>query len=58
MTLLQAIEAEIVPVPEPVTKKKDGISITTAEEVKLWRQAMDFFHDIKSDDEDDDADEK
>ena len=40
------------------TKKMDGSSITMAEEVKLWRQAMDFFHDIKSDDEDDDEDEE
>ena len=70
MTLLEAIEADIIPVPEPMTfpkwqhwrkhegrrptKKTDGISITTAEEVKLWREAMEFFHDIKSDDEDDD----
>ena len=39
-------------------KKKDGISITTAGEVKLWREAMELFHDIKSDDEDDDEDEE
>ena len=74
MTLLEAIEAEIIPLPDPMTfpkwqhwrklqgrrstKKKDGISITTAEEVKLWREAMEFFHDIKSDDEDDDEDDE
>ena len=72
-TLLEAIEADIIPVPEPMTfpewqhwrkkgrrptKKKDGISITTAEEVKLWREAMESFHDIKSDDEDDGEDEE
>ena len=34
------------------------LSVTTAEEVKLWRQAMEFFHDIKSDDVDDDEDEE
>ena len=74
MTLLDAIEADIIPVPEPMTfpkwqhwrkhegrrptNKNDGISITTAEEVKLWREAMEFFHHIKSDDEDDDEDEE
>ena len=58
MTLSEAIEADIIPAPEPMTfpmwqhwrkhedrrptNKKDGIilSITTAEEVKLWREAM------------------
>ena len=74
MTLLEAIEANIIPVPDPITfpkwqhwrkhegrwptKKKDGISITTAEEVKLWREAMEFFHDIKPDDEDDEDEEE
>ena len=60
-TLLEAIEADIIQVPEPWRKHKGRrptISITTAEEVKLWREAMEFFHDIKSDDEDDDEDDE
>ena len=74
-TLIEAIEADIIPVPNPMSfpkwqhwrkhegrrpmKEKDGISISTADEVKLWREAMEFFHDIKSDDDDnDDEDEE
>ena len=40
------------------TKKKDGISISTADEVQLWKEVVEFFHDIKSDEEDDDEDEE
>ena len=73
-TLIQPIEAEIIPVPDRMsfpkwqhwrkhawcrpTKKKDGIARSTAEEVKLWKEVMEFFHDIKSDDEEDDEDEE
>ena len=73
-TLIQAIEADIIPVPDPMsfpkwqrwrkhegcrpTKKKDGIARSTADEVKLWKEVMEFFHDIKSDEEDDDEDEE
>ena len=42
----------------PPDQEKDGKSITTVEEVKLWRAAMEFFHDIKSDDEDDEDEEE
>ena len=38
------------------TKKKDGISITKVEEVKLWREAMEF-HDIKDDNEEEEEEE-
>ena len=74
LTLLRAIGAEIVSVPDAMifpkwqhwrkhegprpTKKKDGITISTADEVKLWKQAMDVFHDIKSDDEEDDDEDE
>ena len=40
------------------TKKKDGIARSTADEVKLWKELMEFFHDIKSDDGEDDEEEE
>ena len=74
ITLIQAVEAEIICVPDPMsfpkwqhwrkhegcrpTKKKDGIARSTADEVKLWKEVMEFFHDTKSDDEEDDEDEE
>ena len=74
ITLIQAIEAETIPLPEPMsfpkwqhwrkhegrrpTKKKDGIARTTADEVKLWKEVMVFFHDIKSDVEEEDDEEE
>ena len=74
VTLIQAIEAENIPLPEPMSfpkwqhwrqhegrrlsKKKDGIARSTADEVKLWKEVMEFFHDIKSDDEDEEEEEE
>ena len=74
ITLIQAIEAENIPLPELMSfpkwqhwrkhegrrpmKKKDGIACSTADEVKLWKEVMGFFHDIKSDDDEDEDDEE
>ena len=74
ISLIQAIEAENIPLPEPMsfpkwqhwrkhegrrpTKKKDGIACSTADEVKLWKEVMEFFHDIKSDEDDEEEEEE